>query len=147
MKVTWGIGIALTYILFVVIIIILVIFSSTKDVNLVTDDYYANELKFQDQIDKVKRTGMLTDELVLDLDDRGIHFKFPKLFLYSEIEGEILFYRPSDRKKDFIINVKLNPENILTVNKSKIEKGLWKIKIDWRADNQEYYNEKIIMVE
>lgn len=147
MKFSWGIGIALSYVLFVVIIVSLVIFSSTKDVNLVTDEYYADELKYQDQIEKVKRTGSLSDELAISTDINYIQIQFPPIFANSQINGEILFYRPSDRKKDFLVNIELNEDNKLVVRKSGIDKGLWKIKINWSAGDQEYYNEKILMID
>jgi len=147
MKFSWGVGIALTYILFVIVVIILVLFSSSKDVNLVTDDYYAKELIYQEQIEKIERTKNLDEQLLINISGDSINFHFPKIFNASEIKGNILFYRPSNRNMDTYYKIELNSDYIFSVNVKEFLNGLWKIKVDWNMNNTEYYNEKIIMLD
>ena len=47
MKLNWGKGIFITYALFFVMIMSVVVYMSSLDVNLVTEDYYEKELKHQ----------------------------------------------------------------------------------------------------
>jgi hypothetical protein len=52
----WGYKIAITFILFGALIIFMVVKSFQQNIDLVTDDYYQEELKYQQQIDKLENT-------------------------------------------------------------------------------------------
>ena len=51
MRINWDVRIAVLYISFVIMIIAMVIFSLTRDIPLVNDNYYEEEIKYQQQID------------------------------------------------------------------------------------------------
>ena len=59
MKFNWGYKITVFYLVFIAGIMYLVIQSSRQKMDLVTTDYYAQELKYQDKIDQSKRAGEL----------------------------------------------------------------------------------------
>lgn len=103
MKWNWGTGIFVTYTVFVIIVVIHVIFFMNQKVELVTDNYYEKELKYQEQIDKINNTNSLKDELKLEQDAKSIRLLFPGLYTNGILKGEIYFYKPSDSGKDFMI--------------------------------------------
>lgn len=145
LKFNWGTGIALTYILFVVATLIMVFIFMNQDVILETNDYYAKGLEYQKQIDKIERTNKLPQQLEIISSNGEIIFHFPEIFKDKKINGEIHFYRPSNNKFDFTQKINLDSTLIQKVITSNLPKGLWKIKVDWYVDNNNYYNEKIIM--
>mgnify|MGYP003351831803 CR=1 FL=1 len=55
-NINWGWRIVMLYGGFVVLILFLVYKTTTVKDDLVTPDYYAKELKYQEQLDKQKRT-------------------------------------------------------------------------------------------
>jgi hypothetical protein len=146
MKLNWGSGIAAVYISFMVGVLIMVYIFMNQDVTLETEDYYAKGINYQEQIDKIKRTSELPEQLLIQQEGVNINFYFPKIFSQTEIDGTIFFYRPSDDKQDFTKEIQLNTEMRQSFSVLEIEKGLWKIKVDWLAKNNSYYNEKLIMV-
>ncbi|MDF1612241.1 FixH family protein [Stygiobacter electus] len=146
LKFNWGTGIALTYILFLIAILTMVFIFMNQDVALETNDYYAKGLEYQSQIDKIERTKNLTEQLeILNKNDQ-IVFNFPKIFANKIISGEIYFYRPSNNKSDFKSKIDLTDSLQQIIFTKNLEKGLWKIKVDWSVENQNYYNEKILMI-
>jgi hypothetical protein len=146
LKFNWGTGIALTYILFLIAILTMVFIFMNQDVVLETNDYYAKGLEYQKQIDKIERTKNLTEQLeILNKNDQ-IVFNFPKIFANKIISGEIYFYRPSNNKSDFKSKIDLKDSLQQIIFTKNLEKGLWKIKVDWSVENQNYYNEKILMI-
>ncbi|MFZ5948645.1 MAG: FixH family protein [Stygiobacter sp.] len=146
LKFNWGTGIALTYILFLIAILTMVFIFMNQDVVLETNDYYAKGLEYQSQIDKIERTKNLTEQLeILNKNDQ-IVFNFPKIFANKIISGEIYFYRPSNNKSDFKSKIDLTDSLQQIIFTKNLEKGLWKIKVDWSVENQNYYNEKILMI-
>ena len=146
MKLNWGSGIAIFYIVFVIATVSVVLFTTTIDVNLVTDDYYEQELVFQNQIDKVKRTNALPEKPVISLAGKNVYIKFPNTLETQLIEGTINFYRPSDNNQDFDIPISLNQLGEQIVNSIRLHKGMWRVYIDWNIDEEKYLSEKIIMV-
>ena len=146
MKISWGIKIAATYILFVILTLVMVGITMNKDVNLVTDDYYKDELAYQQQINKINRTNQLPEQPAVDYSADTFKITFPSMFLPDQIKGNILFYRPSDHRMDFVKPIYTNSNREVTIAAGNIPRGLWKVKIDWEANGTTYFNESSIMV-
>lgn len=144
MKLNWGSGIAITYILFMAGVLILVFIFMNQDVHLVTDDYYAKEIEYQQQIDKVERTKLLSEQPVVTFSDGVFMVSFPKS-VKNIINGEIQIYRPSDSNLDKTASIFLDAENRQLIKPPINLPGLWKVKIDWTRNDTNYYNEKIIL--
>ncbi|MBU0559310.1 MAG: FixH family protein [Bacteroidetes bacterium] len=146
MKISWGTAIAAVYIIFLVVVLGTVAFTSTQDVNLVTENYYEKELMHQQQINKIERTKALPSQLEITLRENHILIRYPSIYNYTEFGGKIHFYRPSDESNDFVISVKTDSTMTQLIPTKILLRGLWKLKIDWSAGNSEYFNEEIIMV-
>lgn len=146
MKISWGVKVAAAYVFFVIAILVLVTIFMNQDVGLVTKDYYAKEIKYQAQIDKEKRTKELPEPLNINLEAGVVKLSFPKLFKPDEIGGTVQFYRPADKTKDFSANIALDSTHTQSFSTTKLEKGLWKVQVDWNARGNSYFNEKIIMM-
>ncbi len=145
-KLSWGTNIAIVYTLFALGIIALVFVFMGQDVGLVTNDYYAKEIRYQDQIDKMNRTKALPKQLDISIEPVTLKFVFPKIFKADEYEGKIKLYRPSDKTKDFTVNISPDSTRTQYIRTDNLAKGLWKVQVDWIAKGNSYFNEKIIMV-
>jgi hypothetical protein len=146
MKSNWGYNIAAFYIFFVIVLLIVVFIFMRQDVGLVTNDYYAKEIAYQEEIDKTNRTKELTEQLDITAEPAQIKFSFPKMFRSGDIDGTIHFYRPSNKENDFVADIVTDSSRIQFIKTGKLEKGLWKVKVDWSIKNISYFNEKIVMV-
>lgn len=146
MKFSWGKGIFITYSLFLVIILTVVVYISSMDVNLVTEDYYEKELNHQEQIDIAARTIQLPEQLNITVTQNLINLKFPSLFKPYDISGLVQFYRPSDSHQDFSVNIDLSDSLEQTIFTTSIQKGYWRIKVDWTVEEKDYFNEKLVMI-
>ncbi|MBU1095714.1 MAG: FixH family protein [Bacteroidetes bacterium] len=146
MKFSWGTGITLSYVIFITVVIGVVIYFHTLDVNLVSDNYYEQEIKHQGKIDKAERANNLSEKPDIKVDGRNIYIKFPTLFNADEIEGSIVLFRPSNKNKDLTIPLNLNNDLRQNISTNKLDGGVWRIQIDWIARDISYYIEKIIMV-
>ena len=145
-KLSWGTNITIVYTLFALGTLALVFIFMGQDVGLVTNDYYAKEIKYQDQIDKMNRTKALPEQLDISVEPSIVKFVFPDLFKASDLSGNIRFYRPSDKTKDFAVNIDPDSARVQYIHTGGLEKGLWKIQVAWNAKSNSYFNEKIIMV-
>lgn len=146
-KISWGTGITIVIVLFLIVTIgQAVAIHVFIDYDLVEEEYYAAEIKYQSQIDKIKRTNNLPEQLQIKLVSKIIEFKFPSLFKPELISGLITYYKPSDDLLDKFQEIELNEENNMSIETKKLSPGLWKIKIEWAVNDVQYYNEKIMMV-
>lgn len=118
----------------------------TQDVNLVTDDYYEKTLTYQDEIDKKSRTKALNEEVKINFNGKMISILFPSDYLNKNISGEIYFYRPSNPALDFKIPLQLSQEGIQVIPVERIEKGFWRLKINWLMNEYAFYNERAITI-
>jgi len=147
-KMNWGVGITIFIIVFLVFSIGQVIFIHYKvDYDLVVEEYYEEDLKYQSQLDKIKRANALEEPLKISLTKENVQFSFPKMFDVNSISGTITFYKPSDDLQDIDLPINITNDNQLQFETNSLTKGLWRIKVNWNAEEIDYYNEKIIMVQ
>ena len=142
----WGYRVAALYISFVVMMLVLVSMAVKQDFDLVSPDYYRQEIEYQNRINKINNTQKLKEPLTFQIDDEAkqIHIQFPKSLKIPS--GKILLYRPTDSKKDVLMDVLANTDNAQSIDIAALQKGLWRIKIDWAANDVAYYNEEVIVI-
>src|SRR5688572_26354291 len=109
MKINWGWRIVGLYGGFVMLMLFLVYKTTTVKDELVTKDYYAKELNFQDQLDKQNRANQLKEPLNWNVEGKKIELQFPAEVRSKTVKAEILFYKADDAKRDFSINC--SPDN------------------------------------
>lgn len=146
MKFHWGTRIFLIYGLFVAGVLAMVIYFMNQDVDLITEDYYKDEIKYQERIDKISRTKELSEDISFIFDGKNLKLKYPGAFSPVNIKGNVLFYRPSDLKEDVMLDVKPDTAGLQAIDVSGLKKGMWKVQVDWMVNNTSYYSESIINI-
>jgi len=147
LKISWGTGIVIGIIIFVVISVSMTVFFMTQDVNLVTDKYYENSLEYQEEIDKQSRTKSLDEQVKINFDGTVITILFPSDYIKKNISGEIYFYRPSNPSLDIRLPLLVSKEGSQRIPVERLEKGYWRLKLNWLMDGNGYYSESAITVE
>ena len=141
----WGYRILMVYAVFVLGILFLVFKSSSQKMDLVTTDYYAKELKYQQKIDESNRTNNLSAPLICELKENVLIISFPKDFTGKDITGEATLYCPSDEGKDAVQKFSIR-DVPLVVPVPLVEKNAYELHLSWQVDGWNYYYEKKIVV-
>jgi hypothetical protein len=144
MKLNWGTSIAIFYIIFAATMVGFVIKSRTYDNSLVTDDYYAKDLTYQQQYDKMANAKALDTDLTIGKVGSQVQFLFPKEV--AQPSGEILFYRADDKTKDFTVQVSADSNGLQTVPVERLKTGRWTVKVDWQGGGKEFYKEQVVIL-
>lgn len=147
MKISWGVGISISIIAFMLVSFGLIYFSFNQDINLVGDDYYKAEIEYSKKMESKERAGKLREKLQVKVKPEIIEVTFPKYFEISQIEGFIYFYRPSDSKFDIKLPIEPDSSRKQIISTKNMINGLWKIKVDWNIDSTTYYYDRKIMVQ
>lgn len=138
-KINWGQGIAIFYVLFASVLITALVASRGVDHSLVVDDYYAQDLAYQNQYNKT--TNTIRENKVKVQYDR----QAAKLTLdfkeAQHIKGEVQFYRPSDKSLDFTRQI---DHHLMNISTHELVGGKWKVKVDWTEGDQAYYWEETV---
>lgn len=144
MKFNWGFGIALFYATFMAVLLYFVFKSTTHDNSLVVDNYYEQDLQYQSHYDRVVNTQGLDEPVKFKHNPvaQNIKITFPKSI--STISGRIQMFRPSTKHRDTFLDIKVDENGSMTVPTHQLKSGRWKIKINWEADQKEYYSEEDI---
>lgn len=136
----WGYKILIVYLAFVVGIVFMVFKSSNQKIDLVTTDYYAKELKYQQRIDAVNRTKELSAPVKFEVTKQKITIHFPAEFVSQQIKGSVLLYCPSDDRKD--IEQEFTVANgTATIDLPAQNSGSYELQVNWSVDNKDYYFE------
>lgn len=143
MKISWGTKIAIFYSSFVLFIIGMVIMAFNQNYDLVTEDYYAQEIKYQERIDHQINTMDMKEKVKISLDKQELLIELPGAEDYT-YQGNINCFRPSDQTKDF--DVVLTDESIQRIPLSNFIKGKYLIKLNWKAHGKSYYDEQVIII-
>lgn len=146
MKINWGYRVAILYIGFAGFIIYFVTRSMNEKIDLVTTDYYAQELKYQDKIESTNRNNSFEQPLTINFNDAGIAVKFPIELKGKSITGSILLFRPSDNNQDKTIVINPDAAFEQLIPASDLAKGMYRVKVEYQSDGINYYTEKQIVV-
>jgi len=137
----WGYKIAAAFALFCLAVIGSVIFFMNQKVDVVTDNYYEKELKYQEQIDRVNRTRALRDTMKMENTGAALSIVFPNVPDKPSPKDFILLYRPSDNAKDVKIPVAADTLKRQAVSIERLDRGYWKLQINWTSGGSEFFQE------
>jgi hypothetical protein len=144
----WPLGITLTLLLFFLGTIGLVVLASAQRVDLVTPNYYEDEIRFQKQIERVEHASHLESAATADYDPVAEHITI-SLPLHStpgQVQGQIQLYRPSDAELDQNYNLSLNTNGLQVIDASRLREGQWLVKVAWSVGGEDYYFDQKIIV-
>lgn len=126
----WGKGIAIFLVTFIVFITTLAVILMRASADLESEDYYLKEIKFGDEIEAQQNAKNSNISLVDFFDNDGLILK---------IEGtdsidlaELKLTRPDNPSKDITKTFK---GDMVYVSLAELEKGLYKVVIDWENEH------------
>jgi hypothetical protein len=143
---SWGTKIAVLYVGFVALIILMVVFAMNENVDLVSADYYAQELNHQSKIDRIERTQKLKESVTWRVMDGSVQISYPEEFKDKQLSGSIHFFRPSDASLDTSIRINADSSGLQTIATDRLKKGVYTIQINWESQKTSFYNEGTILV-
>lgn len=144
MKISWGTGIVIVFVIFFGLLIWAVTASLKADHQLVAKDYYEQELDYGKRIEEIKNVNHLGDSFSIKQTAEGIIIQFPKHWDDKDIQGQIDLYKPDNISLDFKESIQLkNNKQLIPI--SKFTQGKWKIKVTFKRDQISYFKEDVFL--
>lgn len=139
-KFTWGHGIALALACFVGFILYLIfIFPIGKqNSDLVTENYYEDELEYQKVIDAKNNADALAQKPFIAQLPYGIRIAFPIDLIDANQQVHYELYSTNDKYKDKKQNVMLDNNNSFLIPKEMLSIGSYTLKVRWKKSDKNY---------
>lgn len=139
----WGNRIILAFVLFFGVIFTMVYISINTEFSLVADNYYEQELAYEDQLDRIRNVNALEFKPEFSIDRTGlkVSLSFPEGVAQNIKSGKVKFYRSSSARHDKEVELKLNENNRFEQDISQFVVGAWKLQLYWTDGSKEYYQE------
>ena len=141
----WGKWIVVAFILFVAFIGTMLTIMMRQDIGLVTKNYYAEDLAFQNQLERKQNTEQLELKPVVTIEQGQVmKVYFPAVSFVES--GEVKLIRPSSEKLDQQVKLQASADSVQVFNLNPLTPGPYRVKLQWKAEGKEFYLEKLIVI-
>ena len=140
----WPYAIITAFLLFGGYISYMVSQTMRTNVDLVSPNYYQQELAYQQRMDSEARTAALPSAVAIDYQvaAQQLHLQLPATLRGQQLEGRIHFFRPSDLQLDFTLPLQPDSDLSQRISTQKMDSGFWRVRVDFAADGQSYFVEQ-----
>jgi hypothetical protein len=144
----WPLGIIVTFVLFFAGTVGLIVMAFSQKVDLVSADYYEQELKFQGRIDRVERTRSAATQasVAYDAARQCITVSLPVEQARHEVSGRIELYRPSAAGLDRSVKLEPDANGVQRLDAAGMAPDLWKVRVSWTVEHQDYFLDQKVVV-
>jgi hypothetical protein len=144
----WPWAIIMTFVLFISGTIGLVVMASSQREDLVSANYYEQELRFQSQLDRASHANHLSApaSVAYDALRRHVVITLPPEHAGRVVNGRVQLYRPSEAELDRQFKLVPDATGCQTIDAASLRPGLWKARITWTVDGNEFYTERQLVI-
>lgn len=114
---------------------------------LVAEDYYAQELRYQEQIDKLQNVKALGEDVRFEVRPGRLELNFPSALHGRKISGELFLMRPDNERGDLRVPLNVDAEGRSTVDTGNLLKGAYSLHLEWAADGVAYLTEDRVHIQ
>ncbi len=142
MKWNWGTKLILVFSFFALAMILLVVMSMRQKVQMVAEDYYKDELRYQQVIDATALANTLSAKVEITKQHDKIMLQFPHEMNGAVLNGRLLFYCAAESAKDQTIKLETDILGKQLIAADKFRPGNYIVKIEWKYKDKQYYTEQ-----
>ncbi len=147
MKMGWGWKIAVLYTGFAGMILLLVVSSVRQDFDLVSENYYDDEIKYQNVIDAGKNQAGLSAAMAIHANGSQVVIEFPDELSKGELTGKVSFYSPVNAAWDKSFDIAMQSgSNRMAVPRVALQNTRYIVKISCALAGKDYYQESEIQL-
>ncbi|MDP4245591.1 MAG: FixH family protein [Bacteroidota bacterium] len=143
---SWGNKILVVFIAFGSMISYMVYRCATTPVNLVSEQYYKEELAYQKVIDGTRQANALSGKLELSRHDQSIILRLPAEMKGKLTRGTVFFYCPSDITRDRSLRLTTDALGRQEIAARLLRKGHYTVKVSWETGGINYFIEQPLVI-
>lgn len=139
-KITWAHGIIAAMLSFMLFILGMIFFftQNWQNAEMVSDNYYEEELNYQKIIDAKNRANTLSEKPKYEQMENGIKITFPETITNANSSFHFDLYRTDDKQLDVKKDFTLEKNNTFIIPSEVLVKGHYTLKLHWIQNQQDY---------
>ena len=141
----WGYKVTIVFVGFAVMIGTMVYKCTQQKFDLVSDDYYNQELKYKDKIDGSKEASEISP-VKISQTVNDVIIQMPEELRGLSLKGDVWLYCANEAADDVKLPLALDANGIMEINKKRIAGSRYTAKITWRSGDTKYYKELPLVV-
>ena len=145
MTISWGNKIFILYTTFAISMIVLVYKCCQTNYDLVSANYYDEELAYQQLIDGSARSVEGGHTIQLKQVEQGVLISYGDFGKADDVSGECHFYFAPDASVDLKVPLNIGNDSTQFVSHN-FQKGAYIVKLKWNANGHFYYQEKKLII-
>ena len=146
MTLNWGHKLTLGFVLFAGMILYLVFQSMHTRYDLVSKEYYKDELQYQQVIDGTNRANSLSSRATVTQSGNNIIIRLPNEMQQTTVSGNALFYCADNAQKDKKVPLQVNAGAEQTIDSREFVPGHYTVKLSWESNGKKYYTEVFVII-
>ncbi len=144
MRISWGTGIVIFYVLFATTTIAFVVFATSQPVDLVRPDYYEESLRRNERSTEEQNARALGTGVAVHAKDDTVFIRLPRQFAHTS--GTVQLYRAAGSQNDVIIPLAIDTSGTMRIAMRGRPHGHWDVRIAWH-DSASYRYSKSVYID
>jgi hypothetical protein len=116
-------------------------------VDLVANEYYKDELSYQQVIDARQRADKLSGKVDFRLEGSNLTLYMPKEMEHAELTGSIQLYCASDAGKDRHFALHVDDLGRQHIGRDQVRPGRYTVRVQWQDKGEQYYAEEPLNIQ
>lgn len=121
-------------------IICLVFASNKQKIDLVSKDYYKDEIAYQQVLDASKNQAGLNGALSVYANASNVVIDFPGDFTSKQLSGNVTLYSAVNQDWDKRIPISTS-DNKMMIPRKDLQHTIYTVKVNYKADGKDFYYE------
>lgn len=142
----WGYKILIGFSTFVVGMLCMVGVAMKQSNEMIDDNYYEKELKYQDKIDASKNLSAVAEKLSITDSGNVVVLQLPLATVGSSTTGTIECIRSAEQKKDVALRLHVDATGKQVLPKSLFVNGVYQLRLDWVTNGTAYFHQQVLTV-
>ncbi len=144
----WPYAIVGWFAIFISALVAWMVFAVRQNLDLVRPDYYEQEIRFQEQLDRLNRTAAVSSEMAVQYEPAtsAVTLRLPAAHLAQHPMGRIQFYRAADAALDCEVPLAMAADGVQRLSVRALRVGPWKMRVTWSVGSTEYFLEKTFII-
>lgn len=113
---------------------------------LVSRNYYDQEMLYQGRMEAIRRTQGLGREVRVQSEPGRLIVNLPSDQARRGPVGAIHLFRPADARLDREFKLAIDPTGRQIIDLRGLDAGLWRVRMEWAVGTETYYREEALVL-
>jgi hypothetical protein len=142
----WGHKITIVIVVFLTAMLGMVYLASRQTNEMIDEKYYEKEMAYQELINAKENLQQVTTKSLVSQSDSELIIQLPAALAAASGNGISSLIRNENRKMDLQYPFGLAVTGKQVLNKSRLQKGWYLLRVRWKSNGREYFAEENINI-